>query len=514
MDIDGKGGFCAMKRTFAVLLSLGLGIGTLPASALARVAANVPVDSHYYETIDKLSGMGYLSSLPNGARPYSRLQMARWALEARERAGDKPLPGYLAADLADLEKFVAPELASLQDGQAASDGFQVRNVRVGTGYLHSDRFSYGDRRTASEWAPFAGNNGHKKGRNGSLYGDVEASGNLGHEVALGIRGRAAWDKDNEGTASLEEAYVKTRTGAWAWEAGKQAMTWGQGASGNLLLGNGMKPLTTIQAHLNEPIQAGGFLKFLGQVDFHGFYGRLDGDRAADAAAWGRKDYDHAGLLGLRLDVTPASWFTLGMSRISLLGGHGNGLDSHDWGKWTYGHNADSRDKWDDIGGFDFRVRLPGVQFYGEMYGEDQAHGMPSDWGYRGGVYLPQLTRDGSWDLVAEMAHTNQDWYVHGTYQDGWTYSGDMLGDWMGNDARKYYARVNHYFPGADRLGLYYQRTEKDRGGNGPVIQELGLTGRKKLKDALYLNGTLGYAAVKQGNKDHALFAGAEVEWEM
>lgn len=31
---------------------------------------------------------------------------------------------------------------------------------------------------------------------------------------------------------------------------------------------------------------------------------------------------------------------------------------------------------------------------------------------------------------------------------------------------------------------------------------------------MYLNGTLGYAAVKQGNKDHALFAGAEVEWEM
>ena len=102
------------------------------------------------------------------------------------------------------------------------------------------------------------------------------------------------------------------------------MTWGQGASGNLLLGNGMKPLTTIQAHLNEPIQAGGFLKFLGQVDFHGFYGRLDGDRAADAAAWGRKDYDHAGSWGCGWMWTPASWFTLGISRISLLGGHGNG----------------------------------------------------------------------------------------------------------------------------------------------------------------------------------------------
>lgn len=503
-----------MKHTFAVLLALGLGLAGGPGTALAQVAANVPVDSRYYETIDKLSGMGYLSSLPNGARPYSRLQMAQWALEAKEKAAEKPLPGYLEADLADLESYVAPEVAALQGSGTGGDGFRLRSFQVGTGYLHGDRFSYRDSRTASEWAPFAGTNGHKKGRNGSMAGEVEASGNLGHEVALGIRGRASWDKDNEGTASLEEAYVKTRTGAWAWELGRQAMTWGQGTSGHLLLGNGMKPLTTLQAHLNEPIQAGGFLKFLGQVDFHAFYGRLDGDRAEDAARWGRKDYNHPGLLGLRLDVTPTRWLTLGASRISMLGGDENGLSSHDWGKWIYGHNADTKDKWNDIGGVDFRLRMPGVQFYGEMYGEDQAHGLPSDWGWRGGVYLPQLTRDGSWDLVAEMAHTNKDWYVHGTYQDGWTYSGDILGDWMGNDARKYYARVNHYFPGADRLGLYYQRTEKDRGSDGPVIQETGLTGRKKLKDAVYLNGTLGYASIKQGAKDHALFAGAEVEWDL
>lgn len=294
----------------------------------------MPVDSRYYETIDKLSGMGYLSSLPNGARPYSRLQMAQWALEAKEKAAEKPLPGYLEADLADLESYVAPEVAALQGSGTGGDGFRLRSFQVGTGYLHGDRFSYRDSRTASEWAPFAGTNGHKKGRNGSMAGEVEASGNLGHEVALGIRGRASWDKDNEGTDSLEEAYVKTRTGAWAWELGRQAMTWGQGASGHLLLGNGMKPLTTLQAHLNEPIQAGGFLKFLGQVDFHAFYGRLDGDRAEDAARWGRKDYNHSGLLGLRLDVTPTRWLTLGapgfpcwvgMKTVFLLTTGGNGF---------------------------------------------------------------------------------------------------------------------------------------------------------------------------------------------
>lgn len=103
-----------MKHTFAVVLALGLGLAGGPGTALAQVAANVPVDSRYYETIDKLSGMGYLSSLPNGARPYSRLQMAQWALEAKEKAAEKPLPGYLEADLADLESYVAPEVAALQ----------------------------------------------------------------------------------------------------------------------------------------------------------------------------------------------------------------------------------------------------------------------------------------------------------------------------------------------------------------------------------------------------------------
>ena len=141
-----------MKHTFAVLLALGLGLAGGPGTALAQVAANVPVDSRDYETIDKLSGMGYLSSLPNGARPYSRLQMAQWALEAKEKAAEKPLPGYLEADLADLESYVAPEVAALQGSGTGGDGFRLRSFQVGTGYLHGDRFSYRDSRTASEWA--------------------------------------------------------------------------------------------------------------------------------------------------------------------------------------------------------------------------------------------------------------------------------------------------------------------------------------------------------------------------
>ena len=48
------------------------------------MSTNMPVGSVYYDYIEKLDGMGYLKSMLYGARPYSRMDMARWTLEARE----------------------------------------------------------------------------------------------------------------------------------------------------------------------------------------------------------------------------------------------------------------------------------------------------------------------------------------------------------------------------------------------------------------------------------------------
>lgn len=77
------------KIIVVALLSL---LGEPLVSAADQTTANVPVDSVYYQYLDKLSGMGYVKSLPNGAKPYSRMQLARWVLEAKE-AADGALPG-------------------------------------------------------------------------------------------------------------------------------------------------------------------------------------------------------------------------------------------------------------------------------------------------------------------------------------------------------------------------------------------------------------------------------------
>lgn len=505
-----------VKRALAILCCAAI----MPAAALAApaVTVNVPVDSVYYSYVEKLSGMGYISSMPNGAKPYSRMEMAKWVTEAQKKAAAKPMPAYLAGQFRALEQYLAPEIATLQ-GQPTRDTLKLRSVTAEAAYNHSDAKEYGYQSVAGSWQPFGTqHNGYRYGRDGNLIASAEISGNLGNDLAISLRPRFSYDKDNDGTVSLEEGYIKTRVGIWALEAGRQAMIWGQGASGNLLLGNNMKPLTTIQAHFLEPQKVGGFLRFLGEADFHAFYGRLDSDRSTDAASRGWKDYNDAGLLGLRLDITPTSYFTFGASRISMLGGKGNGLDSSDWGNWVTGTNADSHDKWDDIGGFDFRLRLPGVQWYGEFYGEDQAHGLPSDWAYRAGAYFPRLTKDGSWDLTVETAYTNDDWYRHGTFQDGWTYSGDIMGDAMGTNARKYYASVKHYLPHESYLGMYYMRTDMDRAvSSNPTVDEVALMGQRKLWKNIYLRGTLGIARVQNGDAirhgtDHTAFATASVQW--
>lgn len=488
-----------------------------PLAANAMTAANLPVDSVYYSYIDKLSGMGYIKSMPNGAKPYSRLEVAKWVLEAQDTAKEKPMPEYLQSQLDALSAYVAPEIDMLQ-GDAKQADVTLKTATVEGSYNGTDTLQYPYRNVQGSWQPFGeGHNGYRYGRDGGVSTSMEISGNIGHNTAISLRPRIAYDKDNDGTASLEEGYIKTRLGTMEVEAGRQAMIWGQGASGNLLLGNNMKPLTTIQFHLNEPKKVGGFMRFLGDVDFHSFYGILDGDRVADAASHGRHDYDDAGLLGLRVDITPTSYATFGLSRVSMLGGNGNGLSKSDWGDWFTDTNAYTNDKWDDIGGFDFRLRFPGVQWYGELYGEDQAGYLPSKVAYRAGAYFPRLTKDGSWDMTLEMAHTSDVWYSHWTFQDGWTYSGDIMGDPMGTNAQKYYGAVKHYLPYEGYIGLYYMRTERDRAkAMHPVVDEAALMGQQKIGDNVYLRGTLGLARIQSGNydgqRDYTKFATAAFQW--
>ena len=513
-----------MKKTLVAGMMAAAASVMVPGPAGAEaVTADVPVGSVYYDYVDKLSGMGYIDSLPDGARPYSRMQMAKWVLQAEKNAKNKPMPAYLADELASMRTAFASEIDVLR-GRSDQDDLALRQASLQLASYNSDQSSYQQRRNGSsdqpnaKWQPFGqGTNGYDYADGFNAVAKAEFSGNIGHKTAISLTPRLSWNDDDDAELKLEEGYVKTKTGIVEYLAGRQALSYGQGKTGKLVLDNTMKPMTMAQVHLEDDMPVRGFFRFLGKQNYHVFYAQLEGDREDRAAD--HRDFDHAGLLGLRADFTPSDAFTFGLMRVSMLGGDGNGLSKSDWRHWATGHNDDAdEDRWDDIAGGDFRVRLPGVQFYGEVYGEDAGGLQPSERGYRFGTYLPQLTRDGSWDMTLEYASTNPYWYKHQKYHNGWTYSDDIIGDPMGNNAKKYYLGVNHYLPGENQIGAYFMRTQMDRStGNHPNVYEAALTGRLKLQEHFFLDGSLGLAKIENADytdrTDKDVFATAMALWQ-
>jgi hypothetical protein len=90
------------KSSFSCLRCLHAGANVACAAA-PKVTANVPL-SVFVMIHQKLSGMGYLSSMPTGAKPYSRLDMAKWTLEAKKLAATKPMRPILLRISNNLKK--------------------------------------------------------------------------------------------------------------------------------------------------------------------------------------------------------------------------------------------------------------------------------------------------------------------------------------------------------------------------------------------------------------------------
>ena len=464
------------------------------------MSTNMPIGSIYYDYLEKLDGMGYLKSMLYGTRPYSRMDMARWTLEAREAMSKKPdATDFVETMVSRLEKALAPEIAQIRGGEGnAKTSFKLHSTSVevaGTKLKSKDGYGYRNLKNG-RWQSFGTNNkGHRYEDGGNMIVGMYASGNLGWDTALSVSGRAAWDKEDV-TASLDEAYLATRVGIWNIEAGKQAIAWGQGVTGNFLFSDNARPRTMLKISNEEQPQSKGFLKFLGKTRFTAFASRLDGDRTENDV----HDYEHPYLLGFRGDFIYDN-FTIGLARASMLGGKGNAFHGRNLGKWLVGKNADHDDKWNDIAGIDFRWRMPGVTLYGELYGEDQAGYAPSDVAYRGGIYIPRLSYDGTWDLRLEGAHTNRSWYGHGTYQAGWTYRNDIMGDYMGTNANRFYANLNYYASAYDKIGFhgsYWTADQADK--TKQKVKNAWLTYDKVLGENDTLNFMAGLSDIRRGGK--------------
>ena len=293
-------------------------------------------------------------------------------------------------------------------------------------------------------------------------------------------------------AVMKKAYAKMSLGGLTLQAGRDSAWWGPGSHGSLLLSNNARPLNSIRLGNDRPAYLPWLFKYLGPFRFSAFASRLEKDRA---------DVPEPYLWGLRLNFKPSPYVELGLQRTALLGGKGRNEDADAW--WSSltgrGENDQGREAGDQKAGLDMKLTLPfksqPVQLYAEAVGEDSCGGLPCNWAYLGGFYLPRpfgpfgIER---LDIRAEYAVNHVEgepniWYSHHIYTSGYTYHGRIIGHHMGTDSEDYFLEFGYRLRGG-RLKLLYDRERHGLSDIKPSrTEEVSARGEHDLSDELRFN---------------------------
>jgi len=514
-----------MNRQFTKQLLLGfvltlstIGLSSLPCLASTspeqpasqhQLSANVPLNSYVYDYLEKLDGLGYLQEMRVGAKPYTRMQVAKWVQQLAVNMDLRPdVPPYAQTMLSELQKTFHQELTTLE-GSPQQNVISLKEWTLGETYYKGNTMSH--QGTTSTYQPLNINqNGYRYAPHANEVLSLRLEGNVNNHFVISASPHISYDNRDHTSSSLESAYVKTKLNNVDIQFGKDAMWWGQGSRGSLLLTNNATPQTALKITNIDPMKPSGFFKFLGPTNASFFYSILENNRT---------DVRYPSLVGFRGDFTPTSNFTFGAARTSIVGGEGHMLHKSDYWKFMTGHNAETAngDQWNSIAGGDFRWRIPkwsGLQLYGELYGEDQAHAfsiipIPSKVASLVGIYIPRLSTNGDWDAHVEIAHTTTPWYKHSLYTNGYTYEGDIMGDAMGNNAKRYYTKLTHFTTNGTQLALNLERVTQQYSNTYPqTIDSLWLSMRTKMEQDMFINAAFGVANIKNvgytgGNKEHS-----------
>jgi len=235
---------------------------------------------------------------------------------------------------------------------------------------------------------------------------------------------------------LQETYIKSSIDNIEVEIGRDSMWWGPGRHGSLLLSNNPPPFNMLKISNMRPFRLKGPAGRLGIWDVTAFIARLEDER----------DFPGARLFGLRVGISPSSSIEINLTRTLIFGGKGRpSLDPLDYLKvfFAVGENKPGKLDNDQLAGGDFRITLTpplsmagGAMLYGQIIGEDEAGGLPSNYGVLGGALVTDLLNTGWMDIRLEYAndHLVADdalWYGHGLYTSGYTYHHRLIGYPMG-----------------------------------------------------------------------------------
>ncbi len=427
---------------------------------LALVSTNVPLDHWSYPALEKLANYGLIDSAMLTIKPISRVEMARHIGRAMASLDDMhDPPSVLRRIVQRLRKEFKGDLILIG---AIDDTFTESFVKpVEDPYI---RYLHAERKPDLE----------------NMQGDTfEAGSNYraGFATRIKLRDRVAFylhpeyrlsSNDHDNHVRLVEGYSKVQAGPLEVQTGKDSLWWGPGYRGSILMSNNARPLTMVKVTNPQPVQLPWILRRLGPFRAQWFLTELDDDRVVSDAK----------LSGVRVNFKPLAVWEVGFSRVFMFAGQGvPSVDLLDYARLLTATRNQEEDN--QIAGFDTSLLLPladipygrylplrSVKLYVDAAGEDEAGGIPSNWGALGGIQLNDLLKTGRTDFRMEYADNHvagkpDVFYNHSVYQSGYTYEGRVIGHFMGTDSRNVFLQLSHYLTDDVLVDVSYDRLTGD-----------------------------------------------------
>jgi membrane-associated phospholipid phosphatase len=466
---------------------------TKSADVPARSAAStfVPLDSWVYPAFERLAAMGYVTSALQGMKPWTRIECAKLTEEVNDALLDSSsrdvIPdGQAVQILETLKREFAQEIAVLNGSRNLS--FAVASVYSRTtsisGAILTDGYHLGGQTISYDFGrPF------RRGTNAIAGTTLRAS-----EGPLAVFARIEYQHSpsapplpdsavqfiiqntqaaHSGTpsgalpqgasslapvdrADLLEGYISFSHAGWQVSAGKQAMSWGIGEGGSMLLSDNAEPLNMIRLTRTVPAELPGFFRHLGHFRTELFLAKVNGGPYVP----------HPLLFGQKFSFKVMPNLEVGYGRTIILGRGPHAIIGDPFTSLNFfqsylgittsrlnsvpGSNQDSLDLNFDVPGLRHSVTL-----YADLYEKVIAVYLadPPLGAYRAGMYIPRLPRLSRMDFRFESTSTESPVfsdtfggllnYANGG-NDGYTNHGELMGNTVGRQGRIFQAWTTYH----------------------------------------------------------------------
>jgi len=316
-----------------------------------------------------------------------------------------------------------------------------------------------------------------------------------------------------------EAYVSAQVLNHVVSFGKQDEWLGPGLGAGMAYSNNAENIYAFRINRVEPLHIPGLSYFTGPFRYEFFVGPLQGHTEVPNPRYpapGQANVYNAGNPWMHVEkfsFRPTENLEFGFEKGAIWGGKGHGpITLHTFLKSFFStaspSSADKLGRNDPgarFGAFDFSYRLPYLRHWLTLYTDAEVHDdispidAPRRAAWRPGIYLSHVPGAPALDLRVEGVSTDppvsrsnggEFMYYEAIVKQGYTNLGNLMGDWIGREAKGGQAWLTWHFSGNEWLQVHArnQKVAKDFVPGGTTLNDVGFQAVKRIGHSFEVNG--------------------------